>query len=129
MEISGLKSEELSAWIQFDDDTEVLISYVSRQDLRALNKKATVTAYARHQKTKEYDPKTADMLLGRSAVKDWRALPGRPGFTMKGEPYPYSQENCDFLMENYNEFANFVNEQAIEFSNFVEEEKAEEEGN
>lgn len=129
MEISGLKNETLTAWIQFDDDTEVLIAHVSRQGLRALNKKATSTTFVRHQKTKETDSNEADRLLGREAVKDWRALPGRSGFTMNGESYPYSPENCDFLMEKYNEFANFVNETAIELSNFVEEEKEEEEKN
>lgn len=129
MDLSGLRQETVEAWIPFDDDTEVLISYVSREDLRQLKKKATSTTFVKHQKTQEMDSKEADRLLGRKAVKNWRALPGRPGFTMDGKPFDYSPENCDLLMERYNEFANFVNEKAIEFSNFVEEEKEEELGN
>ena len=102
MELSGLRNDELTAWIPFDDDTEVLISYVSREELRQLKRKATSTKFIRHQKSEETDPKEADRLLGRKAVKNWRALPCRIGFTMSGEPFPYSPENCDFLMERFN---------------------------
>jgi hypothetical protein len=126
MDLSGLKNDALAAWIPFDDDTEVLISYVSREDLRQLRRQAASVRFVKHRKTETTDPGEADRLLGRAAVKDWRALPGRPGFTMGGARYPYSPENCDFLMAKYNEFANFVNERAIGFSNFVEEEKEEE---
>ena len=125
MDLSGLKNDVLTAWMPFDDDTEILMAHVSREDLRKLKKQATSPKFIRHQKTEETDPKEADRLLGRVAVKDWRPLPDRKGFTMKGEQFPYSPESCDFLMERFNEFANFVNEKAIEFSNFVEEEKEE----
>ncbi len=123
MELSGLKNDTLQAWVPFDDDTEVLIAYVSREDLRELRKQATSLKFLKHQKSEETDAKEADRLLGRKGVKNWRALPGRPGFTMGGEVFGYSPENCDFLMERFNEFANFVNEAAIDFSKFVEEAK------
>jgi hypothetical protein len=126
MDLSGLKQTTLQAWVPFDDDTEVLLAYVSREDLRRLRKKAASIKFIGHQKTEEVDPKEADKLLGRIAVKNWRALPGRPGFTMGGKAFPYSVENCDFLMEGLNEFANFINEASIEFSNFVQEEKEQE---
>ncbi len=125
MELRGLKNESLQGWVPFDDDTEILIAYVSREDLRVLRKEATSLKFMRHGKSEETDAKEADRLLGRKAVKDWRALPGRKGFTMGGEPFRYSPENCDFLMERFNEFANFVNETAIDFVTFVEEEKEE----
>ena len=123
MDLTGLKNDTLTAWIPFDDDTEVLVAYVSREDLRELKKRATSVRFVRHQKSEETDSREADRLLGRKAVRDWRALPGRSGFTMDGESFLYSPENCDFLMERFNEFANFVNEKSIEFSAFVEEER------
>jgi hypothetical protein len=127
VKLENLKTpEEVSAWIQFDEDTEVLIAYVSREDLRKLRRQATVTRYKHHQKVEEVDEKELERLLGRAAVKDWRALPGRPGFTMGDEPYLYSEEHCDFLMERLNEFATFVDMVVVDFSSFVREEKAEE---
>lgn len=126
MDLSGLRRESVAAWIPFDGDTEVLVAYVSREELRQLRKEAASIRFVRHHGAEEIDEKEADRLLGRKAVKNWRPLPGRTGFTMGGSTFPYSVENCDFLMERYNEFANFVNMKAIEFSNFVEEHKEEE---
>jgi hypothetical protein len=123
MDLSGLKQETLHAWIPFDDDTEVCIAYVWREDLRQLRRQAASAGFMKRQRSEETDLEEADRLLGRKAVKGWRALPGRTGFTMGGEAFPYSAGNCDFLMERFNEFADFVNEKAVEFSNFVEEEK------
>jgi hypothetical protein len=129
MDIGGLKKETLTAWVPFDDDTEVLIGYLSREDLREIGKGATMTRFVKHQKSEQFDQDEADRLLGRKAVKDWRALPGRPGFTDGGAPFPYSPENCDLLMEKFNEFSNFVNVTCIDFSRFIEEEKAADEKN
>ena len=129
MDISGLKQETLTAWIPFDDDTEVLIAYVSREDLREIGKAATVTRFVKHHKSDTFDQAEADRLLGRKAVRDWRFLPGRPGFTDQGAPFPYSAENCDLLMSRFNEFSNFVNAACIDFSRFIEEERETDEKN
>jgi hypothetical protein len=118
MEIGGLQREDFQVWVPFGDDAEVLIQYVPREVLQQIRRKATrITWDRKHQKEEQFDPIKADELLGRNAVKDWK------GLTMNGEPYPYSPENCDFLMRKWVEFARFVNEVCVDLEALVEEER------
>jgi hypothetical protein len=123
MEIGGLQNDSLQAWVPFDDDTEVLIEYQSPEQLTAIRKKATKVGFVKHQKGEEYDSTEGNRLLGRQAVKDWRPFPDRPGFTMSGQSYPYTPQNCDFLMRKWNSFAEFVNTTVTDLGVFVAEEK------
>ncbi len=106
----------LEAWIPFGED-EVLIRYISRDELKEIAKKAKKVSFVNHQKVEEFDDIKADMLLGRAVVRDWK------GFTMKGEPFPCTPENIDFLMRKWNAFARFVNEASVDLSLFMQEEK------
>ncbi len=125
MDLSHLRCDTITAWIPFDGDTEVLLSYISRDELRKIRKEATAFRFTDHRMVEETDAGEAERRLGRRAVKDWRALPGRPGFTMNGAPFPYSPESCDLLMERFNEFALFVNDKALRLAAFVEGERSE----
>lgn len=110
MDIGILKKSSFEVWVPFDDDTEVLIAYQSGSDLREMREKATNISWDRgHQKEEKYDNAMGNRLLGRAAVKDWRPRPGKKGFTLNGEGYPYTPENCDFLMDKFTDFSNFVN--------------------
>jgi hypothetical protein len=123
MEISALQKDDFEVWVPFLDG-RVLIRYVSREELVSLNKQATETTWDRkHQLHKENNPVRADILLGRIAVKGWE------GFTMNGAPYPYTPENCDFLMTKWVDFARFVNETCIDLQALMDAEKAEAEKN
>lgn len=81
MDISALKKDALQVWVPFSEDTEVLIQYISREELQKIYTKAKRITYKNHQKAEEFDSVEADKLLGRAAVKDWK------GFTMDGQPF------------------------------------------
>lgn len=123
MEIEKLSQDSFEVWVPFDDDSEVLFSYVPRDELQKMSKKATKVSFIKHQRTEEIDATEADLLLGRRAVKDWRPLPGKKGFTMHGEPFPYSPENCDLLMTKWHAFARFVNESCVDLELLMEKDQ------
>ena len=123
MDISALQKDDYEVWVPFLDG-KVLIRYLSREELLTLNKQATRTAWDKgHQPQKEHDPVRADILLARKAVKGWE------GFIMNGQDYPYTPENCDFLMTKWVDFARFVNEACTDLQALMDAEKAESEKN
>lgn len=117
MELGKLQQNDFEAWVPFGDDAEVLIRYVSRDELKAIARKSKKISFLNHQKTEEFDDLKADISLGRAAVKDWK------GFTMNGEPLPCTPENIDLLMTKWNAFAKFVNETCIDFEMLMQQEK------
>lgn len=120
MEIGALKKSAFEVWMPFDEDTEVLIAYQSGDALRDIRRQATSISWDRgHQKEEKYDNGVGNRLLGRAAVKAWRPLPGEKGFTLNGEPYPYSPDNCDFLMDKFTDFSNFVNAVCVDLQGLV----------
>jgi len=62
-------------------------------------------------------------------VKGWRKIklsaedPDHPGLIVKGQPFPYSAANLDFLMKNSYEFSTFVNDHTMNARAFLEEEE------
>ncbi|MDR2018569.1 MAG: hypothetical protein LBQ00_06840 [Syntrophobacterales bacterium] len=121
MDISGLQRETFEVWTPFLDG-KVKIRYVSRAELFTINSQATRNTWDKgHQLQKEHDPIKADIFLGRAAVKGWE------GFTMNGEAYPYTEQNCDFLMGKWVDFARFVNEICIDLQALMDAEAAAEE--
>jgi hypothetical protein len=123
MDIGALKRNDIEVWVPFLDGT-VLVRYIPRDELLKLNKEATRNTWDKGARIQgETDPGKADLLLGRHVVKGWE------GFTMGGEPYPYTPENCDFLMTKWVEFARFVNDTSIDLQVLMSAEKEEAEEN
>jgi hypothetical protein len=119
MEIGALKRDDFQVWVFFED-AEVLVRYVSLEELREISKKSTKVSWDRRsRKTEEPDSMEANRLLGRAAVRGWK------GITMEGEEYPYNEENCDFLMTRWTEFIKFVNDVCVDLQALVEHEKEE----
>lgn len=116
------KKEAPRVWIPFGDD-EVLISYISRKDLKELLKQAKRTTFVGHRKVETVDDELADKLLGAAVVKDWK------GFTMKKKTYPCTEKNIEFLMLNWSSFSVFVNQACTDLQLFAEIEKEEIEKN
>ncbi len=120
MEIGGLKRNDFEVWMPFGEEGDpatVLVRFVSRAEIQEIRKKATVTSYTRqHQREEQFDGLKADVLLGRAAVGGWE------GFTMEDQDYPYSPENCDFLMKEWPEFARFVNNVCVDLQALQDEE-------
>jgi hypothetical protein len=118
MEIAALKQDDFQVWVPFTD-AEVLLRYVSLEELEKVRRKATASRWDRKgPKAESMDPLEANRLLGRAAVRGWR------GITLEGEDYPYSEEHCDFLMTRWSEFAKFVSEAALDLRRLAEEERA-----
>jgi len=120
MDISALKKDDYQVWVPFMGDAEVLIQYVSLDSLRRLMTKAMMTKIlwdGKPRKNSEVDAVEANRMLGRAAVRGWKNI------TMENEDYPYSPENCDFLMSHWLEFSRFVNDICIDLQALMEAEK------
>jgi hypothetical protein len=119
MDIGALRQDDYQVWVPFQD-AEVLVRYVSLDGLRNIAKKATrITWDRRHRKVEELDPGESNRLLGREAVRGWK------GITMEGEEYPYTPENCDFLMQRWAEFSRFVNDVCVDLQGLMDAEREE----
>lgn len=114
----GLFNDAQQRWFRFDVDTEVLIRFLSREELTAIIKKA-----AKRAKLSGADSdQLANIMTGKAAVLGWRKITNQdhPGFLDgQGAPIPFTPENRDLLMRRCREFSNFVNETAIDSAGFL----------
>jgi hypothetical protein len=120
----GIFTSERKKWIQYDEDTEVLICFIGKQELNEIGNKARKQAKLSNI---EVGP-IINQRLGKAAVLGWRKLgdPSHPGFVVNDQPLPFTPENVSMLMAKSLNFSNFVNENAInenEFLDGVEETK------
>lgn len=117
----GIFDEEMTRWIQFDEDTEVFIRFVGKEDLRKIFKKAERTA----KLTGADSTELSNRELGRLCVMGWRKIDehDHPGLIIKGKPLQFSPDNIDMLMKRSLDFSRFVNENAIDSRLFLEEEE------
>lgn len=118
-------NEEQEKHVQFDSDTEVLLSYLDKSDVGEIRKKAKKLA---SKSSMEYDA-AFNFLLGKRAVKGWRKINDHkhPGLMFNKKPFPFNEENRDFLMRKSIDFASFVNSNTVDPEPFREEEEAKEE--
>jgi len=124
MEIGALGKEDFLITVPFIEDSEVVLRYVSAEELQQIAKKATTVTWDRKNEPKEeLDPIQIQVLMGRAAVRGWK------GLTMEGEEFPYSPENCDLLMRKWTEFARFVSETCMDLQRLQEEERKRQLGN
>jgi hypothetical protein len=124
MDIGALKRDDFEVWVRFADDAEVLIRYLSPEDLREIAKKATRISWDRkHRKVDEVDVMESNRLLGRTAVRNWK------GITMEGKEFAYTPGNCDFLMQRWHEFSKFVGDACVDLQTLMEEERQQMEKN
>jgi hypothetical protein len=112
MDISAIKKDKFQAWVPFDDDVEVLINYVPRDELAAIGKACVVVSLDPHtrKETRDYDAISADVRIAAAAVADWRdrKIKSGTGFTVDGEPFACTPENIQLLVTKWGEFAKFV---------------------
>lgn len=120
MDISALTSKQrIEAWFEFKPDVKVLIRYLSREELNAIGKKATVITFdSRHQERREFDPIKSDLLVAQAAVLDWQ------GLLDGAAAYPCTPENIEFLVRNYNGFGLFVNNACADLDRIIAQQKA-----
>ena len=85
------------------------------RDLNKIERAAVKIDWKKHRMVEESDEIKRNKLLARRVVKGWENL------TVGGKEFPYSQENCDFLMAKSYQFSDFVNVTCVEMTCFVEE--------
>jgi hypothetical protein len=120
MDISLVTRPQVSVWCKFGDDAEVRVKHITREALMAIYKKATKINFNNHQKTEEFDPIKADVLLGQAAIEEWK------GFENGEDIFPCTPENIEIMMRKHGSFAKFINEVCvdIELLDRVEKEQA-----
>lgn len=121
MDIAAIGERDFEVWVPFHD-ARVLMRYVGLDELRAIQASATRRSLEQGSEISEdLDHREAGRLLGRASVRDWE------GFTLNGEEFPWSRENCDLLMDRWTEFARFVSDTALDLAR-IERARSEESG-
>lgn len=117
----GIFDEEKNKWIQFDEDTEILIKLITKEGLRRIIQKSNKRAKLTGEDTADI----SDIMLGRDAVLGWRKINDHdhPGLIVNGQPLPFIPENIDMLMKKSLAFSRFVNEYAMDEVTFLKEEE------
>lgn len=117
----GIFDEERTKWIQFDEDTEVHIRFIGKEELRKIFKKAEKTA----KLTGADSTEISNRELGRTCVLGWRKIDdyNHPGLIVNNKPLSFTPDNIDMLMKRSLDFSRFINENAIDSKLFLEEEQ------
>lgn len=118
MDISAL-NDGYTADVPFGEDAVVTMRYLTLEESREISRKSRKRIWKDHQMAEEFDSTKSAILLGRAVVKGWS------GITKDGAEYPYTPENCDFLMTHYNEFFRLVNETCGNMQAFVKKQQDE----
>ena len=106
---------------------KVQISFLSRETLQSIRKRATKTTFKNRQAIEELDDDAFLELYVQETIKGWSGLKLRyleqlapvdlSGQDMEAE-LDYSAENALFLMKNSTNFDNYISEQVTDLGNF-----------
>ena len=106
---------------------KIQVSFLSRETLQSIRKKATKTAFKNRQPVDELNDKLFLDLYVKAAVKGWTGLKLKyleqlapvdlTGQDMEAE-LEYNEENALYLMENSSNFDAFISEQVTDLGNF-----------
>ncbi len=118
MEIGNIQADELVVDLEFGNAT-VKIKYIDSLELKNILRKSQKTNWKKHRPVTVEDDAEANRLLGRVAVKGWNNI------TANGKPFPYSELNCDLMMQKSYEFSAFVNDACTEMEKFRDEQNEE----
>jgi hypothetical protein len=116
-------TEKQSKHIQFDEDTEVLITYLDKPAALELNKDVDKIC----KRTGSDWTNIWNQKLGEATIKGWRNINNHdhPGLTLPdGTPIAYNDTNRDMMMKNCREFSIFINETAVDGKAFLEIQQA-----
>ena len=106
---------------------KVQISFLSRETLQSIRKRATKTTFKNRQAIEELDDDAFLELYVQETIKGWSGLKLRyleqlapvdlSGQDMESD-LDYSAENALFLMKNSSNFDNYISEQVTDLGNF-----------
>lgn len=106
---------------------KVKLSFLSRETLLNIRKKATKTTFKNRQTSEELNDELFLQLYAQSSIKGWKGLKLRDLETLAPvdisgqdpeEELEYSEENALFLMKNSSNFDAFVSETVTDLGNF-----------
>ena len=133
MDISAIKKDKFQAWVPFDDDVEVLINYVPRDELVAIGKASVVVSLDQttRKETRDYDAISADVRIAVAAVANWRnrKTKGGTGFTVDGEPFACTPKNIKLLVTKWGEFSKFVGSACVDVAGLAARQREQSEKN
>jgi len=111
--------DTLQKWIEYDEDTEVLIQYLPKEAAKELSAKVDKIV----NRTGSPWAQVWEQKIAEAAVKGWRQMGNHshPGFVLPdGSPIPFTPENRDMMMKRCREFSTFVTDNAIDAKIFME---------
>lgn len=106
---------------------KITLSFLSRETLLNIRKKATKTSFKNRQASEEFDEEIFLQLYTQNAIKGWTGL--KLEYVDKLAPVnlegldledflEYSEENALYLMKNSSNFDAFITEQVSDLTNF-----------
>ncbi len=124
----GIFKQTPEKYFDYEDDTEVLLRYVSKDAMSEVIKKADSAA----KKLGTSSSKLYDIFLARAAVIGWRKkgpVPDEafvsgfhPGLVMPdGAPFPYTPENRDAVSAQDRAFSAFVLHKSTDAVGFMDD--------
>jgi hypothetical protein len=111
--------EEQVKTFEYDEDTDVTLSYLTKEEAVKLNKEVDkIVARTAADWTLVWNQK-----LGERVIKGWNHRTNRdhPGFIMpNGTPIPFNPVNRDMMIKRNREFSLFVGHNAVDPQVFLE---------
>lgn len=108
-------------------DFKIEISFLSRETLQNIRKKATKATYKNRQQVDELNDDLFLELYVKAAIKGWKGLTfdylnqlapvDISGVDVEAE-LPFSDDNALYLMKSSNDFDSFISQQVTELANF-----------
>lgn len=114
--------EEQVKTFEFDEDTDVDLKYLTKEEARELNKAVEKIV----NRTGTDWSVVWNQKLGEAVVKGWRhrTIADHPGFTLPdGTPISFTPENRDMMMKHCREFSLFVGENTVNAKEFLDRSK------
>ena len=108
-------------------DFKIAISFLSRETLQAIRRKATKTSFKNRQPVEELNDELFLELYVKGSVRGWSGLtlayleqlaPVDISGRDASETLEYTDENALFLMKNSSNFDQFISEQVTDLGNF-----------
>ena len=112
-------SDEQIKTIEYDEDTDVILAYLTKEEAVKLNKEVEKIV----NRTGSDWSLNWNQKLGERVIKGWkhRTDPGHPGFVMPDNtPIDFTPANRDMMMRRNREFSIFVGQNAIDCQLFLD---------
>lgn len=115
-------------WVPFDEDTEVLIRFIGKEELTAINRKAEKAAKLAGGDSSEI----FNRFLAEKSVLGWRNVSDHndPGIEIPDPnndrvwiKWPFTPENRNYLMKKSIPFSTFVNATCTNDKTFIEDDE------